>query len=81
MENKIVCQISFLPLADKDGIAKVKKVMEIIKNSGLEHTVSKLSTTITAEKHKIFQLAEEIHDKMKEECLFIMDMRLTSFYE
>jgi uncharacterized protein YqgV (UPF0045/DUF77 family) len=81
MENRIVCQMSFLPLGDNDGIAKVRKVVEVIKKSGVEYTVCKLSTTITAEREEIFKIVDEIFEKMGNDCDFIIDMRLTSFYE
>jgi uncharacterized protein YqgV (UPF0045/DUF77 family) len=81
MENFIVCQVSFLPLADADGLNKVKKVLDIIKNSGLEYCVGKLSTSVTGEKSAVFKLMEDIHSQMNDQCSFIMDMRMTNFYE
>ena len=81
MEKRIVCQMSFLPLGDKDGLARVKKVLGIITDSGLEYTICKLSTTITAERQEIFALVDKIFEEMKGECHFVFDMRLTSFYE
>ncbi|MEL7571199.1 MAG: YkoF family thiamine/hydroxymethylpyrimidine-binding protein [Eubacteriaceae bacterium] len=81
MEKRVVCQMSYLPLGDAEGMRKVKKVLGIIKDSGLEFTICKLSTTVTAEKEEIFKLVNKIYDELKPEGNFVFDMRITSFYE
>ncbi|MFW6298267.1 MAG: YkoF family thiamine/hydroxymethylpyrimidine-binding protein [Bacillota bacterium] len=63
----ISCQISYYPLNTKEVDEEVRKVINIIKASPLEHESNPLSTIIYGEADKVYSLLEEITEKMNED--------------
>lgn len=78
LEKIASCQISFTPIESDDYIRDVKKVLEIINNSGLENEVGVLSTFVRGKKSMVLKLITEIYDAMDDVSGFSMDVKISN---
>lgn len=78
MEKIASCQIAFTPIVSDNYIDDVKKVLEIINNSGLENEVGELSTFVRGEKTKVLKLIEDIYVTMDQVTKFSMDIKISN---
>ena len=78
MEKIASCQITFTPIMSKDYIGDVEKVLEIIKNSGLEYNINILSTTVRGQKEKVLNLINDIYNTMDKTSSFTMDIKISN---
>ena len=60
----ISCQISYYPLRQTELSAGVDEVLEIIRASGLEVDVGKMSTVVSGETPAVYRLLEELTNAM-----------------
>lgn len=72
------CQITFTPIESHDYLGDIDKVLDIIKNSGLEYNIGILSTTIRGEREKIIALISDIYYTMDSICSFTMDIKISN---
>lgn len=63
-------EISFLPIQSEDFIKDVDKVLDIIKQSGLEYKIGLMSTEIIGNYSELIELIKTIYEKMQDECKF-----------
>lgn len=78
VEKIASCQIAFTPIVSDDYINDVKKVLDIINNSGLENSVGVLSTFVRGEKSKILNLITDIYETMDSITKFSMDIKISN---
>ncbi len=78
VEKIASCQIAFTPIVSNNYMEDVKKVLEIINNSGLENSVGVLSTFIRGDKNKVLKLITEIYDAMDSITNFSMDIKISN---
>jgi uncharacterized protein YqgV (UPF0045/DUF77 family) len=78
VEKIASCEVSFIPIQTNDYISYIERVLEIIRASGLEHTVGLLSTTVRGEKSKVLSLIRDIYQSMDEVCSFTMEVKISN---
>jgi uncharacterized protein YqgV (UPF0045/DUF77 family) len=78
MDKVVSYELAFLPIQSEDYIKDVDKVLKIISDSGLKHTVGTLSTTVSGNSGELFKLAEEIYNHMNNQCKFKFDIRISN---
>jgi len=78
MEKIATCQIAFTPIVSDNYIEDVKKVLDIINNSGLENSVGVLSTFVRGEKSKVLKLITDIYENMDHVTKFSMDIKISN---
>ncbi|MDW5299313.1 MAG: YkoF family thiamine/hydroxymethylpyrimidine-binding protein [Sedimentibacter sp.] len=78
VEKIASCQIAFTPIVSDDYIDDVKRVLDIINNSGLENSVGVLSTFVRGEKNKVLKLIADIYEAMDGETKFSMDIKISN---
>jgi uncharacterized protein YqgV (UPF0045/DUF77 family) len=78
LEKTMTCELSFLPIQAEDYSSEVKKVLSMIKNSGLEHIVGDMSTTVRGDPQTVWSLVEAIYDSMFTQCRFVLDIRVSN---
>lgn len=72
------CEISFIPMESSDAIDHVKKVINLIKTSELEHKIGAMSTLVRGDRNKIFQLLKEIYINMDGKCGFVITAKISN---
>ncbi len=72
------CQISFAPIAREDYMADIERVLDIIKDSGLEHNVGLLSTVVIGKNSRVLGLVSSIYEAMDGVCSFAEDVKLAN---
>ena len=78
VDKIITCQVSYMPMKAENIKEKVEKVLDIIKNSGLEYKIGLFATEIKGSDIKIFSLIKDIYDAAKTEDLFILDIKISN---
>lgn len=78
MEKIASCQIAFTPIVSDNYMGDIKKVLEIINDSGLENEVGVLSTFVRGEKNKVLKLVSEIYGTMDNITKFTMDIKISN---
>ena len=78
MEKIASCQIAFTPIVSDNYMDDVKKVLDIINNSGLENNVGVLSTFVRGEKGKVLKLITDIYESMDHGTKFSMDIKISN---
>jgi uncharacterized protein YqgV (UPF0045/DUF77 family) len=78
MEKISTCQIAFIPIASNDYRSDVKKVLDVITDSGLEVHIGVMSTLIRGEKNKILKLIETIYEIMDPFTRFVIDIKISN---
>jgi uncharacterized protein YqgV (UPF0045/DUF77 family) len=78
LEKVVSCEISFIPIQSRDYIKDVDRVLDLIKESGLAHTIGSMSTCIHGGKTEIFNLLEKIYTAMEDICLFKINVGLSN---
>lgn len=78
MAKIAACTVSFIPVQSTSYIVDVDKVLEIIKQSGLQHVVGGFSTEIYGEAKDICSLISEIYNEMDRGCSFVLDVRFSN---
>jgi len=78
VEKIASCQISFAPLGNIDYLIEIRKVLDIITNSGLENNIGILSTSIRGEKSRVLRLIMDIYEAMDDVCNFTMDVKISN---
>jgi uncharacterized protein YqgV (UPF0045/DUF77 family) len=78
LEKITACQLSFTPIHSKNYLLDIEKVLDRIKDSGLEYSVGEMSTIMKGNKTKVLSLINDIYDMMSPQCSFVMDMRLSN---
>lgn len=78
MEKIASCQIAFTPIVSDNYMDDVKKVLDIINNSGLENSVGVLSTFVRGEKSKVLKLITDIYENMDHVTKFSMDIKISN---
>lgn len=74
----MACEISFIPIQSKDYIADIKEVLSIISDSGLVYSVGAMSTLISGEKDKLFELIKTIYNQMEAKIDFTMQLKVSN---
>ncbi|HSH36075.1 YkoF family thiamine/hydroxymethylpyrimidine-binding protein [Schnuerera sp.] len=75
----ISCQITYFPIDSKKYLDEIDEVLDLIKDSGLDHNVDILSTTIRGEADKIFNLIANIHKEMSHKnCNYTMNIMVSN---
>ena len=74
----MTCELSFLPIQAEDYSADVKEVLGMIKNSGLDHTVGDMSTTVKGNPEAVWSLVRTIYGSMESHCRFVLDIRASN---
>jgi len=75
----ISCQISFYPLYTEEVGEKVKEVISIVEESGLDTQTNSLSTIIFGYSDEIYSVLEKITKKMDSEDLqFSMNISISN---
>lgn len=72
------CQLSFIPIQTENYISDIDKVLGLIIDSGLEHSIGEMSTIVRGNKSEILNLISAIYDMMTDKCSFVMDIRLSN---
>lgn len=72
------CQLSFIPIQTENYLADVDKVLTLIADSGMEHSIGDMSTVIKGSKSEILGLISDIYDLMSSKCSFVIDIRLSN---
>ncbi len=78
VEEMISCQLCFYPLAKQSYDDDIKKVLEIIRDSGLKHQTGIMSTVIQGDQKRIFALLQKIFSTMAPICGFVMDVKISN---
>lgn len=78
VEKIASCQIAFTPIVSDNYMEDVKKVLDIINNSGLENNVGVLSTFVRGEKSKVLKLITDIYENMDSITKFSMDIKISN---
>nr|WP_300094553.1 YkoF family thiamine/hydroxymethylpyrimidine-binding protein [Sedimentibacter sp.] len=78
LEKIASCQITFTPIVSDNYMEDVKKVLDIIINSGLENSVGVLSTFVRGEKSKVLKLITDIYETMDSITKFSMDIKISN---
>lgn len=71
-------EISFLPLGTSDTSNLVKKVIDSIRESGLEYSMGDMSTFVRGEGDKLFQLLKDIYTDLDGECEFVLLVKMSN---
>lgn len=75
----VSCQMSYFPIDSKKYLEEIRCVLNLIEDSGLQHHVDVLSTTIQGEAEKVFDLMRDIHKKMSNtECNYTMNIMISN---
>lgn len=72
------CELSFLPIQSESYADDVKRVVALIQESGLDHSVGVMSTFIRGRSDKIFELLNKIYDSLDEKCSFEMVVKISN---
>lgn len=72
------CEISFIPMEGGGGSAPVHRVIELVRESGLEFTVGAMSTLVRGDRDKVFELLEDIYVVMDGECGFVIVAKISN---
>lgn len=78
MEKIATCEVSFIPIGSADYLDEINQVLDIIKDSGLDHETGPLSTVVRGEQDKVFPLMANIYQTMNEICYFRLDVKLSN---
>lgn len=78
MEKMTSCQLSFIPIGKKDYLSSIQKVLDLITATKLESHIGDMSTIVKGDRQEIFQLLEDIYEKMDGECHFTLDVKLSN---
>ena len=78
MEKIAACQISFIPIGDRDYLENIRKVLKILEESGLEIKIGALSTEVRGEKNKVLNLIATLYQHMDDICKFTMDVKISN---
>ncbi|MEL7647326.1 MAG: YkoF family thiamine/hydroxymethylpyrimidine-binding protein [Sedimentibacter sp.] len=78
VEKIASCQITFTPIVSDDYMEDVKRVLDIIEDSGLENSVGVLSTFVRGEKSKVLKLITDIYEIMDSKTKFSMDIKISN---
>jgi uncharacterized protein YqgV (UPF0045/DUF77 family) len=78
VEKIASCQITFTPIVSDDYMEDVKRVLDIIEDSGLENSVGVLSTFVRGEKCKVLKLISDIYEIMDSKTKFSMDIKISN---
>ena len=78
MEKIISCEISFIPIQSENYKNDVDRVIEIISSYKLEYQVGLLSTTVRGNKKIIFEMLQQISDKMYDKVKFTMVLKISN---
>jgi len=70
MEKISSLEISFIPIQSDDFIKDVDAVLEIIKKSGFDYKIGLMSTEITGDYRRLFELMKRIYEAMNDKCKF-----------
>jgi uncharacterized protein YqgV (UPF0045/DUF77 family) len=74
----MTCELSFLPIQAADYSSEVKKVLTMIKESGLDHSVGDMSTTLRGNPEAVWSLVKAIYASMESQCSFVLDIRTSN---
>ncbi len=78
LEKIASCQITFTPIVSDNYMEDVKRVLDIINDSGLENSVGVLSTFVRGEKSKVLKLIKDIYENMDSITKFSMDIKISN---
>lgn len=78
MGKVAACELSFLPIQSANYAEDVKRVLALVEESGLEHSVGVMSTFIRGHSKEIFSLLNRIYDALDERCSFEMVVKVSN---
>lgn len=78
MEKIMSCEISFIPIQSENYKNDVDRVIEIISSYKLEYQVGLLSTTVKGNKEIIFEMLQQICEKMYDKVKFTMVLKISN---
>lgn len=80
--SEIACQLSFYPLQTEEMIPNIDRVLELIKESGLNYETGSMSTIIRGKSADVYALLQTITDTMGMQdetgTLFTMHMTISN---
>ncbi len=74
----ISCQVSFIPIGNKDYTAHIKTALRLIAESGVQYRTGMMSTVIQGSQEEVFGLLSRIFAVMDPVCGFVMDARFSN---
>lgn len=72
------CMISFIPVQSESYLSEVEKVLDMIKASGLQHSVGGFATELYGDPGEICSLISGIYNEMDKSCSFVLDVRFSN---
>ena len=78
VDQIMTCELSFVSIGSAEYIEEINQVIDIIKDSGIEYSVSLMSTTLRGERELVFKIIRRIFDEMDEKCKFTMIMKMSN---
>ena len=78
MEKAAACEIAFIPIGINDYREKIRQVLKIIEDSGLEYQVGHLSTVVRGDRSRVLAFISNLYLAMDDICDFSMDVKLSN---
>ena len=76
-EKILSCEISYLPL-DNNTNEYIDQILDLIKNSGIEHTIGPFRTKLTGSIDPIMNLVKHLYIKADSLSNFVIDIRFSN---
>jgi len=74
----MTCQVSYLALATDEFETETEKILDVIRDSGLEHHIGTLATEIRGHKAELLALIEKLVNVAEGESRYVLDVRLSN---
>ena len=78
VEKIAACQISFIPIGTDAYLGHIDRVLDIVREKGLESDVGYFSTVVRGERSKVLSLITDIYKAMDSIRDFTMDVKLSN---
>lgn len=78
MEKIIACELSFLPIGTERYLREVDRVLAIIDESGLDHSVGEMSTVIRGKSVHVWDTLRRVSEIMDGYCHFSMIIKVSN---
>lgn len=74
----MACQVSYLPLGTDNLDVETDKILEVIRESGLEHSVGALATEVRGPRSELLALIGTMVAVAERESRFVLDVRISN---
>ncbi len=58
------CQIAYFPIGTNNYLEEIQQVLDLIQSYSVEYEIGTFSTTVRGARRVIFQLIQDIYDRM-----------------